>query len=245
MDLDYNQRNRHLRDSEIKFDAESHTYTHKGEQYKSVTTVVESCFQQFDCDYWAARKAPEMGMTAEQVKALWERKGEEARNLGSMMHEKIERYYLGLPNDTDPTYDMFQAFTKKYQLHPYRTEWAIYDEEYKVAGTLDFLNCENGVYSIYDWKRSNKILVNGTPEVESRWNKRAFEPIAHVHDTTFWHYALQLSIYRFILERNYGIIVDINRLGVFHPDNPCPYVVTVPYMRDEVIAVLTARLRQK
>lgn len=111
-----------------------------GRVLKSVTTLVGECFEQFDADYWAAKKAPAMGMTPEEVKALWERKGEEARNLGTMMHAKIERYYLGGTNESDDTYRLFEQFTQHYHLNPYRTEWTIYDEESGIAGTLDFLN---------------------------------------------------------------------------------------------------------
>lgn len=236
--MNYNEINKHSRDSLIHFDCESHTYTYKNQIFKSVTTIVEECFEQFDADYWARRKAPSMGMSPQEVKALWERKGEESRNLGTQMHEKIERYYLGLPNESDPTYKIFEQFTHEYELTPYRTEWAIYDEEYRIAGTLDFLNYQDGVFTIYDWKRSNKVVVRGKPEKVSHWGKHALKPIQHVYDTTYWHYALQVSIYRYILEKNYGISISNSRLAVFHPDCFCPHVVDVPYMKDEVIAVL-------
>ncbi len=236
--MNYNELNRHARDSQLHFDGDSHTYTCHGRRFKPVSTVVESCFEQFDADYWAARKAPDMGMTPEAVKAMWERNGEKARNLGTQMHEKIERYYLGLLNDTDDTYRLFSQFTQQHELTPYRTEWAIYDEDSGVAGTLDFLNLKDGVFTIYDWKRSNKIIVNGEPEKVSRWGKRAFAPIAHIPDTTYWHYALQLSFYRYILEKHYGINVSHSRLAVLHPDYNRPYVVDVPYLKDEVVAIM-------
>ena len=236
--MSYNDTNRHQRDALISFDSASHTYTHDGRQFTSVTRVVERHFEQFDADYWAARKAPAMGLTPEQLKAQWARKGEQARNLGTMMHEKIERYYLGLPNDSDETYRLFEQFASQHHLEPFRTEWAIYDEESDVAGTLDFLACHNGVFTIYDWKRSNKVIIDGQPERESRWGKHAFAPIEHVPDTTFWHYALQVSIYRYILEKRYDIQVASGHLVVLHPDNTCPYVVAVPYMKAEVQALL-------
>lgn len=236
--MNYNDLNKHSRDSKIKFDCNTHIYTLNGQVFKSVTTIVEQCFQQFNADFWAKKKAPSLGMTPQAVKAMWERKGEEARNLGTQMHEKIERYYMGLPNQSDDTYALFCKFAQQFKLTPYRTEWAIFDEDSKVAGTLDFLNYRDGVFTIYDWKRSNKVIVNGQPEKVSPWGKRAFKPISHIPDTTFWHYALQVSIYRFILEKNYGITVSSSHLAVFHPDYSCPYVIEVPYMRNEVIAVL-------
>ena len=239
--MNYNSTNSHIRDSRIKFDEASHTYTYNGQVFKSVTTIVEECFEQFDADYWSKKKAPSLGMTPQEVKDMWEKKGEEARNLGTQLHEKIERHYMGYSNTSDATYRLFEKFTETYRLKPYRTEWAIYDEETGVAGTLDFLNFQDGVFTIFDWKRSNKIIVCGQPEKYNRWGKRAFNPIAHVHDTTYWHYALQVSIYRYILEKNYGINISNSKLAVFHPDYNQPYVIDIPYMKDEVIAVLRNR----
>ncbi|MBR5727359.1 MAG: hypothetical protein IKX39_01820 [Muribaculaceae bacterium] len=239
--MNYNEENRHQRDSRIHFDEASHTYTLGDTVFQSVTRVVERCFEQFDADYWAEIKAPGMGLTPEELKAQWALNGEKARNLGSQMHAKIEHYYLGEPLDylTD-TDALFQQFVDQHHLCPYRTEWAIYDEDSHVAGMLDFLDFQNGDFTIYDWKRSNKIIVNGFPETESRWGKTAFAPIAHIPDTTYWHYALQLSMYRYILEKNYGITVRANRLVVLHPSYSTPHVVEVPYLREEVKTLLNA-----
>lgn len=239
--MNYNLINRHIRDSRIQFDEPTHTYTIDGRVFKSVTTIVEECFEKFDAEYWAKKKAPSMGMTPQEVKRMWEKKGEEARNLGTQLHEKIERYYMGQPNIVDDTYRLFEKFTEKYKLSPYRTEWTIYDEEVQIAGTLDFLNFQNGEFTIYDWKRSNKIIVCGTAETSSKWGKKAFSPISHIHDTTYWHYALQVSIYRYILEKNYNINVSKSNLAILHPDYTQPYVVDVPYMKDEVVKILECR----
>ncbi|MBQ2485300.1 MAG: hypothetical protein II519_08300, partial [Muribaculaceae bacterium] len=59
------------------------------------------------------------------------------------------------------------------------------------------------------------------------------------------HYALQVSIYRYILEKNYGISVSQSRLAVFHPDYDRPYVIDIPYMKEEVITVLRNHKSQR
>jgi len=234
----YNEINAHQRDKEIHFESSTHTYTHNQVVFKSVTTVVEEFFEPFDKDYWAAKKAPLLGKTPEELKMEWEKKGEIARTLGTQMHEKIERHYLGLQNEDDETYALFKWFTQYYHLEPYRTEWAIYDEESRVAGTLDFLQYKDGVFTIYDWKRSNKIVVNGKVCDKSHFGKFALKPISHLPDTTYWHYALQVSIYRYILEKNYGIQTQKGSLAIFHPENKRPWVVEVPYLRQEVVTIL-------
>ena len=123
MKLNYNEKNTHPRDAQIHFNEASHTYTLAGQTYTSVTRVVESCFEQFDADYWAERKASSMGMTPEELKAEWTRNSERARNLGRQMHAKIEHYYLdeplAYPTDTDA---LFQLFAAQHHLCPFRTE---------------------------------------------------------------------------------------------------------------------------
>lgn len=237
--MSYNDINCHPRDKEIHFEPATHTYTCNNQIFKSVTTIIEEYFEPFDKDYWAEKKAPLLGITPEALKEQWAKKGEIARSLGTQMHEKIERFYLGLPNDDDETYDLFKLFANYYTLVPFRTEWAIFDEESKVAGTLDFLEFKDGIYNIYDWKRSNKIVINGQVCKKNRIGKFALEPISHIPDTTFWHYALQVSMYRFILEKNYNISISSGHLAVFHPENKRPWVVEVPYLRKEVMDILS------
>ena len=86
-------------------------------------------------------------------------------------------------------------------LKPYRTEWMIYDEDIKISGSVDMVyqNPEDGTLSIYDWKRSKGI------DATNHFGKRALpEALSHVHDTNYWHYALQLNMYKYILENKYG-----------------------------------------
>ncbi len=239
--MDFNSVYRHERDSRISFDADSHTYTVGGRELRSVTTVVADNFEKFDADYWAVRKAPSLRMSPEEVKAMWRRKGDEAAALGTAMHAGIERYYLDRTMPDNDTAGLFSQFLATLQLNPYRTEWAIFDEDYKVAGTLDFLDCTDGVFTIYDWKRSNKILdAAGEPIVVSPYGKYAFDLISDIPDTTYCHYALQVSIYRHILEKNYGLRIAGCRLGIFHPAYTRPYVLDMPDLREAAVAVLKA-----
>ena len=134
--MNFNSAHRNERDSKISFNADSHTYTVGGCELRSVTTVVADNFAQFDADYWAQRKAPSLGMSPDDVKAMWKRKGDEAAALGTAMHAGIEQYYLDRTMPDNDTAALFRQFVETHQLTPYRTEWAIFDEDYKVAGTL-------------------------------------------------------------------------------------------------------------
>lgn len=239
---DYNSLHSHERDNLLSFDSANHIYTHaNGLTFKSVTTLVEECFEKFDVDYWAPRIAKKSGITKSDLRAQWEAKAENARTLGTLMHSKIEKHYLGETPVTDDTFRLFELFTRDHHLNPYRTEWAIYDEESGIAGTLDFLDYTDGQFTIYDWKRSDKIIENGQPVTTNRYNKTAYPPISHIPDTTYWHYALQLSIYRYILQKNYDLPIRSNHLAIFHPTYPTYHQIEVPYLEKEAHLLLTKK----
>lgn len=240
--MNYNERNRHDRDSMVVFDPASHGYFVDGMEYRSVTTLVDDCFEKFDAPLWAARKATP-SKPAEELLREWDEKGRLAREAGTRMHDRIERYYLGiddLEDDGDRSFALFLDFAGRHRLTPVRSEWRIFCEEALLAGTLDFLAiAPDGSLELWDWKRSNKVCdPAGRPVTDNRWHKTGFGPVSHIPDTAFNHYALQLSIYRYILETKYDVHPVRAKLGVFHPANPCPWVVEVPYFENEVKSLL-------
>lgn len=235
--MNFNHANAHPRDTRLTFRAEDHTYHVGDQELRPVTSVVESCFEPFDVEKWAPRIAARRGVPEQVLRDEWEEKGRQARDQGTLMHQRIERFYLGDPDplaDEDPTYKLFRQFAAEHTLHPYRTEWAVYDEDLGVAGTIDFLDCSKGQFTIIDWKRSDKLVADGEAVTTNRYGDCALPPLTDLQDTTYWHYALQVSIYRFILERKYGIRVSHCCLAVFHPSNERHYLLRMPYLRDHV-----------
>ena len=231
----FNMRNKHWRDDNISFRKADHLYIVDGTPLDSVTTFVKNCFPEFDSGFHAKRKAEALGITKEAVLEMWDKKGRESREQGTAMHEKIESYYLGKSVSTDSTFELFKIFANKITLKPYRTEWAVYDWEQKIAGTIDFVDYLNGEYIIYDWKRSDKLIAkNGLPIKNSQYGEKALPPIENLDDSPYYHYALQLSLYKYILEKNYGITVSKLRLGIFHPSYKKPYVLEMPYLKNEI-----------
>lgn len=231
----FNIRNRHWRDRNVSFREADHVYIVDGTPLDSVTTFVKNCFPEFDSEFHAKRKAEALGITKEAVLEMWDKKGRESREQGTAMHKKIESYYLGKEPSTDETFELFKIFADKITLKPYRTEWAVYDWEQKIAGTIDFVDYQNGEYIIYDWKRSDKLIAkNGLPIKNSQYGEKALPPIENLDDSPYYHYALQLSLYKYILEKNYDITVSKLRLGIFHPSYNKPYVLEMPYLQNEI-----------
>jgi hypothetical protein len=151
---------------------------------------------------------------------------DEADNLVATDHEMLLNSYLEdkadgdcvIHNDT-VEWDYFLRFVKEHcpDKTPYRTEWMVYDEELKLAGSIDMVyENDDGTLDIYDWKRSKEIVrVNNFGDVATT------ACIQHVDNTNYWHYSLQLNTYKRILERKYGKTVRNLRLVVLHPDAVC------------------------
>jgi ATP-dependent exoDNAse (exonuclease V) beta subunit len=220
------EKNPHPRDDRILFDEPTHTYTIDGDSnYMSVTTFNHKLFEEFNADKIIAnmRKSRNwvnskyFGQTDAEIKALWEANRDNAAQAGTKMHYDIECYYNECPNENDSVeYQYFMNFKDAFpELKAFRTEWTVFHEELKLAGSIDMVfENEQGDLLIYDWKRSKEIVKTST------WNKFSNnETISHIPDTNYWHYCLQLNTYKAMLEANYDKKVVGLYLVCLHPDN--------------------------
>ena len=185
------------------------------------------------------------GMTPQEIKDGWAKNAAAVSGAGTDMHFDIECFMnqeLVDENDNPVYYthqelldvyddeieegipppnlsDEWQYFLKFAralpQLKPYRTEWMVYHEELKLAGSIDMVyENEDGSLAIYDWKRSKEISKT------TGFNKYALNDcIDHIPDTNFWHYSLQLNTYKAIIESKYGKKVTDLYLVRLHPNN--------------------------
>jgi len=219
-------KNKHELDSHILFDEPTHVYTIDGDSdYMSATTFVHSHFGHFDADKIIDKMMKGRnwkpgykyyGMTKEEIKEMWSQNGKEASEAGTKMHYDIECFYNECPNENNSIeYQYFKNFQEAYShLIPFRTEWTVFDKELKIAGSIDMIfQNEDGSLQIYDWKRC-KDISKTTAYMKYSKNKI----ISHIPDTNFWHYSLQLNVYKFILEKNYGVHVTDLYLVCLHPN---------------------------
>jgi len=236
----FNRDNSHPRDSRIKFYPEPHVYTIDNTPAPSASTIISKFFPEFDSVYWANRKAPELGMTPDEVELMWRTKGETAAKEGSFLHEQIENYYLEQEYERTEEFHLFESFVKENNhIKPHRTEWRIFDEHYHVAGTIDLISKNESGCEMYDWKRSKKVVnsFNGEPMKTNPWQKGVGQ-LAGIDDTSYNRYCLQQSLYKYILEKNYGLKVSKMYLIVLHPEYERYYKVEVPYLQDKVEYIL-------
>ena len=226
------EKNRHPRDASIHFDEPTHVYTVNGtyKGWTSCTGFIHKFFPHFDPDAVIAKmmSSPKWksskyyGKTAKEIKAEWNSNGAAASGAGTAMHLAIEQFLHGHPEIIEPS--TFQTREWKYfmnfwndvsgDLVPYRSEWEVWSEEYKLAGSIDmvFYRKSDDSYVIYDWKRSKEI------KMENSWeNGKA--PLDHLPNANYWHYTLQLNTYRWFLETYYGLKISDMYLIIMHPDN--------------------------
>lgn len=248
--------NRHPRDSRIEFEEGPHIYTIDGaHRYTSCTTFIKKFFIPFDADAVLSklkrigvfdRKYP--GKTAADVKAEWAAAGKESAGRGTRLHRYIELFYNGAdPDEQDRQtaidldievarfHDWARAIEREQHYIPFRTEWYIFDEKHKLAGSIDMLFSIAGApanhVAIFDWKCSKKI------DRANRYAK-AREPIDHLDDCNTNHYALQLNLYKYILEANYGLEVKEMKLVFIHRNHNDIVVYPIEDRQTEIVAML-------
>ena len=223
------QNHPHARDSRIVFDEGPHVYTIDGSSadYISVTTFNKRNFDEFNADaiiakMMSSKRWPQnkyFGQTVAEIKMGWDKNRDDAAAAGTKMHKDIESYYnQGNVINDSIEYIYFKQFCHEItakNLKPYRTEWTIFHEDLKLAGSIDMVfEKTNGNLCIYDWKRCKEIVT-----VNSFQKYGKIECIKHLPDTNYWHYSLQLNTYKAILEIKYGKKVDEMWLVCLHPDN--------------------------
>ena len=247
--------NGHPRDGRIRLDELPHKYYIDGcaDGYTSCTTFIHTFFGSFDADSiiqnmiksknW--KSSPYYGSTPDEIKAQLETERVSASSSGTKMHKNIELIYNGLPPNADfYGTDEHMYFMKfKYDhthLVPFRTEWAIFDDEYKIAGSIDivFYNTKTNTYDIYDWKRVKRIKKT------SLGGNKGLYPLDEYDDCNFLRYSLQLNLYKNLLERLYGLVIGDLCIVVIHPNQTTYKKIHVDAMQTQIGWILDVRARQ-
>ena len=214
--------NSHKRDSRIIFNEKEHSYTIDNKNKAiSVTQLIQEFFPKFDKNYWAERESNKTGESKEEILNRWEELGGKARDLGTELHNQIENYYNGTEYNNSREFEKFINFHEKYiskNYNPFRTEWRVFDENKLLAGSIDMVykKTDNEVF-LFDWKRSKKIInSNGSVEKQNPF-ENGLKGLSHLSSTDYIKYCLQQNIYKYILEKNYGLIVSSMNLLILHP----------------------------
>lgn len=206
--------------NDVKFYDEPHKYYIDNTELISVTTLIHKYQNDFDVDYWSEYKASQFNVTQDEIKRAWNFINKKGTLKGSLIHSyaenlfqnKIYEYPTDLVLNTfgfDPIKKEYDI-TKKYidnfyrdtfdKLIPIKTEIVLCDKDYKIGGMIDvlFYNKKMNEFQIWDYKTNKDFTY------ENKRNNLLFE-LSDLEDCDLEIYSLQLSLYKYLIEKNTSI----------------------------------------
>lgn len=237
-------------DNFVSLDETTHTYTDQnGRVYMSVSKFRDRFKKLFDKSiaYNCAGKGDYVGMTPQQVMAQWDNYRDERAGIGTRIHNALERFEKTtvIHNDEEDLRPLILSIASEYKDY-YRVyqEQVLYNEEFGIAGTADKLcvtsSHKDAPIDIADYKTNEKgVKVKDTDKHGKPVHKYFLNSLSHLLESKYSDYALQLSIYAYMLEKKTGRKIGSLRIHFIPTDNPLAhYFIPVPYMKYEVIEML-------
>ena len=224
---------------DIELIKDIHKYKHIDEpdlDFTSVTTFIEYFFKGFDPIKVAKKLIKNYSKYSEYTVDSLTQEWAKTAEYGTYIHEEIENWIRKRIPPKEPkskngiNWLKNYTMTSDYDIFP---EMIIYSKELKIAGTIDILALDKvtNEYDLIDWKTSKKIersAFGGKVGIKKATN--------NIPDCNYYHYTLQLSLYRYILEKFYGLSIR-NQL-IAHLKDDYARGIEVPYMRDEILKML-------
>lgn len=233
-----------------------HKYYLGDKELISATTLIHRYQEPFDEEYWSTRKALEFGLTRQEVKNCWKFINVKGTMKGSIIHDYTENLFLNkvfyYPKDLiikefgfDPILNEY-LITKNHvdefkkdcydKLIPIRTELIVYDKDSLVGGMMDmiFYNVKAGEYQVWDWKTNKDFTY------ENRFQKLGNE-LECLDDCDFNVYSLQLSLYKYIIEKHTGIKFGKSYVTWFSHNNPKYIIIEMTDRTKEIEVMLNKR----
>ena len=263
----------------IVFNAEDHSYKSidgaEGINWTSVTTLISSLKKPFDAKAVAARvtknkKSKWHGIEPKIIEQIWKNEADRATTLGTYYHNQreadlcslasIEREGVTVPVISPSGENDGIRFAPLQKLDPgVYPEHMVYLKSTGICGQSDLVEVVNGKVNIIDYKTNKEIKTEGFTNWEGITEKM-LDPISHLDDCNFNHYALQLSIYMYIILKHNPKLKP-GRIFIHHitfeqegedkygypiaakdsDGNPIVKDVipmAIPYLVDEVISIL-------
>jgi hypothetical protein len=262
---------------ELQFKADTHKYESiddPSKKWLSVTSAVGLFKPKFDKEATALKssknkKSKWYGMKPKEIIEVWESETDRAIKLGSWYHDQREKELVAC-NTLQRNGVNLQIFRPIEQdgvkLSPDQNlvagiypEHLVYLKSADLCGQADRIEIVGDVVNVYDYKTNKEIKIEGFKNWEGKVSKMN-PPLAHVDDCNLMHYALQLSIYMYIiLKHNHTLKpgkLEIHHI-VFEKEgedkNGYPIIATdaagdplvkevvpyeVPYMKKEVNSII-------
>lgn len=241
------------------FFSEDHHYEVNNQRVgKSVTALIEDYANEFDRDTIARQCAIRDGKEVYEVIQEWEYKNKFACVKGTNGHNYAQslwndEIYCPLPFDgsegfktaNKKIYDQAENFKLDYQdkLEHLADEFVVGSEEYDIASAIDhlFINKLTGGLVLVDYKTNSILGGYNDDGKQEKYAKKMKVPLTHLKDITINHYYIQLSIYKFLIEKYTNLKVD-EMFIVYMSENLDNYeIIEIPYLKNEVEEILENR----
>lgn len=245
--------------SDFKFFPEDHHYEFKGKKVGiSVTRLIEDYANEFDQQGIAQQVASRDGKKVTEVLKEWKYKNQFACSKGTDGHNFAQSLWSKEEYKED-LFDNSNEFKKalikikaqarnfyedyKDTLEHLYDEFVIGSEEYDIASAIDhlFVNKLTGELVLVDYKTNSTLRGYNDDEKNKRYIKPMRVPLQNINDVTIEHYYIQLSIYKFLLEKYTNLKVD-EMFIVYFSENISDYeIIEIPYLKKEVELILENR----
>ena len=242
----------------IDFHEEEHFYTINDYRFGiSATSLIETYAQEFDSDGISQMVANKRGISQKEVLDEWKKENEFSCIKGSCIHLKAQSLWMGTDyeidyNTIDDTIDK-DRLKKEYDImskqatdfyNDYKDmydmiqdEFIVWSKEFDIAGSIDGImyNKYTQQCCILDFK-SNKDL-----QFKSKYRKKMKVPLHELDDVNGQHYYVQLSIYKYLIEKYTNIKVDELFIVYFNINADSYEIIEIPYLKKEVEEILEQR----
>jgi hypothetical protein len=201
----------------VLFRSEDHSYHSVNPEEKvkwlSVTTVVGAFKQPFDAATQAIKSAKNKkskwyGMTPEEIQGAWQKESKRSTDLGTFYHnqresdilelETLERNGVVVPIFRPQMNGGIKIAPNQRLTNGVYPEHFVYLKSAGVCGQSDLVEVVNDTISITDYKTNKKIDTESYKNWEGTYQMMT-GPVSHIQDCNLNHYALQLSMYMYIM----------------------------------------------
>lgn len=262
----------------IVFNADDHSYKSIDDSnidWISVTTLVSHFKKPFDAKKVAEKVTKNKnskwyGIDPVLIQQIWANEGDRSTTLGTWYHNQreddlcslasIEREGVTVPvfKPTELKDGVKVAPVQKLEPGVY-PEHMVYLRSAGICGQSDLVEVVNGKVNIIDYKTNKEIKKESYVNWEGVSDKMT-PPVDNLDDCNFYHYALQLSIYMYIILKHNsklkpGRIIIHHIIFEIEKEDNWGYPVTkldqngepvlkevipiaVPYLVDEVMAII-------
>lgn len=186
-----------------------------------------------------------------ELNAEWIQKSEEAKAVGTSVHEMIHNMLCtdlqgcrsyGIPTDQYKI-EANENFLNSDGLFPEFKMEVKLDDDYTLIGVADLIIKEGNKVKIIDYKTADKMEMKSRYELSKRHSKKFQYPLSNIDDCNYNEYALQLSIYAWLLRKLFPSI-EVTGLEIYHiQDLKLKRIYPVEEMKKEVEKLIPYHLK--